>query len=154
MDAATFQGVQRGFNKQVIHANCGDFHFEFFNSQLVHQILLHRLTRLGTQTAHTLFGVIAGKRGQIHAGDRPQEPGRLPFLLHGSARDLRLGTAFHRACVHANFLHPIQVERNSRVWLERAPGKNRDGSSGIRLEAARLTRHFGSCSGMVVIYWH
>ena len=154
MDAATFQGVQRRFDKHVIHANGCDLHFEFFNSQLVHQILLHRLPRLRAQTAHTFFRVIAGKRGQIHARDRPQQPCRLPFLLHGSSRYLGLGAAFHCAGVHANFLHPIQVERNSRVLLERAPAKSRDRISGIRLEATSLTCHFVSCSGMVVIYWH
>ena len=154
MHAATVQSVQRCFNKHVVDANCSYLHFEFVNPQFVHQILLHRLPRLRTKTAHALFRVVAGKRGQIHAGDRPQKPRRLPFLLYSSSRYLRLGAAFHRARVHSNFLYPIQVERNSRVLLQRAPGKNRDRISGIRLKTARFSRHFVSCSGMVVIYWH
>ncbi len=34
---------------------------------------------------------------------------------------LRLRTALHRAGVHANFLHPIQIERNAGIRQEARP---------------------------------
>jgi hypothetical protein len=116
----------------------------------MYEILLHGLPCLGAQTAHTLVRVIAGKCGQIHAGNRPEKPSRLPFLLHRSSRDLRLGTAFDCARVHANFLHPIQVERNSRVSQERALPKNCDRVFRERPETADLSRHFARCSGIMI----
>ena len=77
----------------------------------------------------------------------------LPFFLHGPPRNLALGTAFHRAGVHSNFLDPTQVERTSRIRLERTSAKNCSRSSGVR-RLVSFTRRFVSCCGMVVIYRH
>ena len=48
---------------------------------------------LGAQAPHALVGVIAGKSRQIHAGDRAQQPCRLPFFFYRPPRDHAIARA-------------------------------------------------------------
>ena len=124
--------MQRGFNERVIHADRADLDAESFDAKFLNQFLLHRMPRLGAESAHAFVRVIAGKRGQVHACDRAQKPCRLPFLLHRAACHLRLGAALHRTGVHANFLHPIQVERDAAIgqqWSTVKRGQRLPGAS-------------------------
>jgi hypothetical protein len=109
VDAAAFESSRGSFHKAVIHANCCYFDIQFFDSQMLNQFLLNRLASLGAEAAYAVVGVVAGERRQIHTGNGPEKPRRLPFLLHGAARNVRLRTPFHRAGVHSNLSHPIEV---------------------------------------------
>ena len=133
VNAASFQCMQRGFDESVINANRAHLDAEFLDAEFLHEILLDGLSRLRAQSPHALIGVVAGERCQIHAGDRAQKPCGLPFFLHRSARHLRLGAAFHGARVHANFLHPVQIERNAGVREQRTPGERGDRIRRVRL---------------------
>jgi hypothetical protein len=62
-----------------------------------------------------------------------------------------LSPAFHRACIHPNFLHPVQVQRNSSVWQKRAIAKKRQGNFALRVPVSGLTLSFVSNSRMIVI---
>jgi hypothetical protein len=112
--------VKRGLNKNMVDANGGDFYLEFFDAEFLDEIVLKRLSSLGAKAPHALIGVIAGKCGEIHAGNCAQKPRRLPLFFYRAARHLRLGAALNRAGVHSNFLHPIQIEGNSGVGQKRA----------------------------------
>jgi hypothetical protein len=112
--------MKRSFHKNVVHADGGDFYFEGFDAEFPYKIMLKRLSAFRAKAADALVGVITGKRGEIHAGDRAEEPRCLPFLFYRAARYLRLCEALDRAGVHANFLHPIQIEWNSGVGQQRA----------------------------------
>ena len=79
------------------------------------KFLLDGLPRLGAQPPHALLSVVARERCQVHAGDRPQQPRRLPVFLHCSPRHLCLRASLHGACVHAHFLHPVQIEGNPGI---------------------------------------
>jgi hypothetical protein len=139
--------VQRGLNKNMVDANGGDLYIELFDSEFLHEILLHGVVRLRAQPAYSLISIIAGKSGEIDTRDRSEKPRRLPFLFNRSARYLRLGSTIHRASVHTNFLHPVQVERNSGVWQKWAVAQGGNGS-------ARLMRGLVNCCGMIVAYRH
>ena len=118
--------MQRGFDESVVDADGAHLDAEFLDPEFLDEILLDRLSRLRAQAPHALVGVVAGERRQVHAGDRAQKPCGLPFFLHRAARYLRLGAAFHGARVHANFLHPIQIERNTGVGEKRASSERGD----------------------------
>jgi hypothetical protein len=80
---------------------------QLLDPKLLFNFLLNGMPALRAQTAYALIGVVAGKSGQIHAGDGAQKPRRLPFFFHGSPRDLGLGAALDRAGVDSHFAHPI-----------------------------------------------
>src|SRR5260370_40036045 len=107
--------MQRGFNECVIDTDRTYLDAEFFNPKFLYEVLLNGLSRLRAQSTHAVLCVITRKRGQVHARDCTQKPSGLPLFFHGATSYLRLGTAFYGAGVHANALHPIQVEGNARV---------------------------------------
>ena len=129
-NAAAFERPRRRFDKAVIDANRRDLDFEFFDLQLLYQVVLDGLPGLGAQAAHALVGVVAGKSGQIHAGDGAQQPGGLPFFFHRAARNVSLRPALHRAGVDANLLHPVEIQRDAAIREQRTPGKRGDGRVG------------------------
>ncbi len=89
--------------------------------------MLNRLPSLGTQSAHALIGVVARKSSQVHAGNRAQQPCRLPFFLHGAPGNVCLRPPLDGAGVHANLFHPIDIQRNAAV---REKGTTRQGGDG------------------------
>jgi hypothetical protein len=115
MNPAAFKSVERSLDERVVYAHRGNFDSEVFDPEFLSQFLLNRLPRLRTEASYPFFGVIPGKRGQIHTRNGTQKPCRLPVLLHCSPRYLRLRSSFDGACINANFPHPIQIERNPGV---------------------------------------
>ena len=115
MHSTTLERMQRSFNKCVIHANGGDLNLQFLDPQLLLYFLLDGVPGLGAQAANTLVGVIAGKSRQIHAGNCPQKPRRLPFFFYGSSRDMRLNAALDCAGVDPHVSYPIEVEGNAGI---------------------------------------
>ena len=111
----------------MINADRGDLDVQFFDSQLLDQFMLNRLPCFGTEPAHALLGVIAGQRGKVHAGDRAQQPCRLPFLLHRAAGNVTLRPALDRTGVDANLLHPVEIKRNATVGQKGTAGQGGDG---------------------------
>jgi len=109
------------FHECVVNANGRDLNAELLNPEIFCEFLLDGVASLRTQTAHSLFRVVARERGQVHAGYGAKKPGRLPFLLYCAPRDLRLGASFDGAGIHAQFLNPIQIEWNAAVANQRLP---------------------------------
>ncbi len=71
MNAAALDGAPRRFNEGVINADGRDHDIEACDTKLLREFLLKRLPRLGAQPANTLVCIVARKRCQIHASDRP-----------------------------------------------------------------------------------
>jgi hypothetical protein len=103
------QRSDRGFNETMVYANRRHFEVEIFDLKTLQKFTLNRLPRFGAQASHAVVGVISGKRGQVHAGDCPQEPSRLPFFFHRSPRPEGLRPALHCAGVHAHLFDPIKI---------------------------------------------
>ena len=116
MHPTPLERVQRSFNKRVVYADGSNFNLQFLDPKLLFYFLLDGVPGLGAQTTNALVGVIAGESSQIHAGNRPQKPRRLPFFFHRSSRNMGLNAALDCAGVNADFSYPIEVEGNSDVW--------------------------------------
>src|ERR1700675_2086535 len=123
MPSTALKRVQSRFHKRVIHANRSDFNLQFLDPQLLFDLLLDGVPGLRAQAANALVGVIAGKRSQVHAGNRPQKPRRLPLFFHSSSRNMGLNAALDRTGVDSDFSYQIQVEGNSDVWQQRSSGE-------------------------------
>src|SRR5882757_4702675 len=111
----------------MIDTDRADANIQIGNSQLVYQFILQRLASFGAEPADAFIGVVAGERGQVHAGDRADEPGKLPIFFDGAASDQGGGTAFDGAGVDADRFDPFEVERGAAIDVERAASKYRDG---------------------------
>src|ERR1700686_5866291 len=133
VNPAPLQGMQRGLDEGVIDAHRAHLDAEFLDPELLYELLLNGLPRLRAQPPHSLIGIIARERGQIHAGDRTQKPRGLPFFFYRAARHLRLDAAFHGARIDSNFLQPIQIERNAGVRKKLASGEYRDRAGGMQV---------------------
>src|SRR5882757_10313087 len=117
----------------MIDTDRADANIQIGNSQLVYQFILQRLASFGAEPADAFIGVVAGERGQVHAGDRADEPGKLPIFFDGAASDQGGGTAFDGAGVDADRLDPLQIERSAAIDVQRAASKYRDGGGvGLR----------------------
>ena len=93
--------------------------------------LLDGMPGLRAQAANALVGVIAGKSGQIHAGNRPQKPRRLPIFFYGSSRDMGLNAALDCAGVDSDFSYPIEVEGNAGIREQRLSGKRSNRTAAV-----------------------
>src|SRR5258708_16048567 len=102
----------------MIDADRADADFQVGDAQLFNQFVLQRLASLGAEATDSFVSVIAGERGQVHAGDRAEEPGKLPIFFDGAASDQGRGTAFDGAGVDADGLDPLQIERSAAIDLE------------------------------------
>ena len=75
--------------------------------------------------------VVAGERRQVDAGDRLDQPGRLPFLLHGAAGGQRRGAALDGGEVDPRAFDPVGMERRAvvprKVLLLHAPASTTAG---------------------------
>ena len=101
-------------------------HDQLFHETL-DQIALDGMPGLGTQTAHTLFGVIAREGSQVHTRNGAEQPCRLPVFLYRAAGNVALGPAFDRTRVDTNLLQPIEIQRDAAVRDQRPSGKRGDG---------------------------
>jgi hypothetical protein len=121
----------------VVDTNGSDLDLQFLNPKLLFYFLLDGAPGFRAQTANALVGVIAGKRRQIHAGNRPQKPRRLPFFFHSSSRDMGLNAALDCAGVNSDFAYPIQVEGNADVPQQRPAGERGNRTAAVVRDAVR-----------------
>ncbi len=126
-DATALESAQSRFDERMVDAHGGGLQIEFFDPETLHELLLEGLARFRAQPAHALVRVVAGERGQIHTGNRAQQPGNLPVFLHCAAGDECLRAALDRAGVDADGVDPIEVQQDAAVRLQRPPGELRDG---------------------------
>ncbi len=115
VNPASFNCAARRLDERVVHANSRHLDLQTFDPKLSHDFLLERLARFGAEPKHALVGVVTRKRGEVHARDGAQQPRGLPLFFHRAASPQRLRAALHGAGVHANGIHPIQVQRNAAV---------------------------------------
>ncbi len=80
-----------------------------------------RAAGLGAEALDALGGVVAGERGEVHAGDGAEQPGGLPVLLDGAAGADGGGAALDGAGVDADLFDPADVERDAVIRREFAP---------------------------------
>src|ERR1700688_4229746 len=132
MHSAALERVQRSFNKRVVYADGSNFNLQFLDPKLLFYFLLDGVPGLGAQTTNALVGVIAGESSQIHAGNCPQKPRRLPFFFHGSSRDMGLNAALDRAGVDSDFSYPIEVEGNAGIREQRLSGERSNRTAAVR----------------------
>ena len=78
-------------------------------------ILPHRTPCLGAKPMDATRRVVAGKRGQIDAGDRLYQPSRLIFLLHCPARRQRRSAALRGRAVDSDIVKPVKRELGAGV---------------------------------------
>src|ERR1017187_6191706 len=154
VNAASLQGVQRGFDEAVVDAHGAHLDAEVLDPEFLYEILLNGLSRLRAQSPHALVGVIAGERGQVHAGNPTQKPRGLPFFLYRPASHLGLRPAFHGARVDPNVLQPIQIEGNTGVGEKRTSGEGSDRVRGMLLYGRDLASRFAREVGITVIDRH
>src|SRR6266566_3338219 len=112
---AALECPQRCFHKRVINADGGNLDIQLFDSQPLYQVMLNWLPRFCAKPAYTFLGVIARERCEIHARDGPQQPCRLPILLHCPASNMSLRPAFDGTGVNSNLLQPIEAQRNATI---------------------------------------
>jgi len=99
----------------MVDTNGGYIDIEFFDLQLFYEFSTQGLPGLGAEAADTVCGVVAGKRGEIHAGNGAQQPGGLPFFFHGASRNMGLGSPFDGAGVDAKLFYPVQIQRDATI---------------------------------------
>src|SRR5579863_9043165 len=119
MNAGAFERAQGSFNEGMINADCSYIDLERFNPKLPHQFCLKRLPCFSAEATHSLLSVIAGERGEVHAGDGAEQPRRLPFFFNAATTNMRLCAAFHRAGVDANVFYPIKIQGDPAVAAQR-----------------------------------
>src|SRR6202521_2071648 len=119
MHSAALERVQCSFNKRVVYADGSDLDLQFLDPKLLFYFLLDGVPGLRAQTTNALVVVIAGESSQIHAGNRPQKPRRLPIFFHRSSRDMGLNAALDCAGVDSDFSYPIEVEGNAGIRQQR-----------------------------------
>ena len=86
-------------------------------------------------------GVITLERGEVDAGDGPQQPRGLPFLFDGAPRGKGGGATLDRAAVDAQRQHRVEIERRTRV-----PVRARRLPCGVRRRSRRLAGRRGRAS--------
>ena len=79
-----------------------------------------RAAGLGAEALDALGGVVAGERGEVHAGDGAEQPGGLPVLLDAAAGADGGGAALDGGGVDADLFDPADVERDAAVRDELA----------------------------------
>src|SRR5260370_7061248 len=121
MNSAAFERVESGFDERVVHADGSDLNLKLLDPKVLFQFLLAGMPSLRAQAANALVGVVAGKRRQIHTGNRPQKPRRLPIFFHRPSRDMGLSAPLDRAGVDPHFPHPIEVKRNASIRQQSPP---------------------------------
>ena len=139
-DAGAVESSEGGFNKRVVDTNRGDLQVQFLDAEALDQFLLDGLSSLRAKPADTLIGVVGGKGGEIHAGDGAQQPRDLPIFLHGAPGSESLRAAFHCACIDADLLNPVEIEKDARIcFVQGTRESERLGAD--RIETAVPGRH-------------
>src|SRR6516225_5811874 len=116
-----FQRPPRRFHEQVIHAHSSHLYVQALNPQFSLDFLLDRVPRLRTQPPHALIRVVTRKSGQVHTRDGSQQPRDLPILLHRSPGHQSRRPPFHRARIHTDVFHPIEIQRRAAIGCQPPP---------------------------------
>src|SRR5260370_26565068 len=132
MHSAALERVRGSFNKRVVYAAGSDLDLQFLDPKFLFDLLLDGVPGLRAQTSHALVGIIARKSGQIHAGNRPQKPRRLPLFFHRSSCDMGLNAALDRAGVDSDFSYPIEVEGNAGIREQSLSGERGNRTAAVR----------------------
>ena len=120
-DARAGQRVDRRLDQVVIDAHRADGDRQILRTQHFEHVVADRLTSLGAQAPHRAGRVVALQRGQVDAGDRAQQPGRLPGFLDAAPRRQGGRASLGGAAIgEPRFVHPIEVERHAGVARQRA----------------------------------
>ncbi len=90
-------------SRQTIHAQC------------LQDGLCDGLARLGAKAAYPAFGVVTGKRCQVHQADGFAQPRRLIFLFHTAPAGQRTGAPFDGRGVGLHSHHPIKIQRHAII---------------------------------------
>ena len=113
-NAGALERLHRGRHHRRIDADRADRR-HVIEAERLDEIAAERIPRLGAEPLDARRRVVAGKRGQVDAGDRLDEPGRLPLLLHRAARRQRRRAPLDGGKIHARALDPIGVKRRAFV---------------------------------------
>jgi hypothetical protein len=116
----------------VIDADSGDLKIKRFDTQFRDKLVLERPAGFGTEAPDAFVGVVAGKRGQIHAGDCAEKPGGLPVFLYSAAGYESLSAAFDGTGIDADIFDPIEIQRDAAIGVERAAAQVGEGGIGGR----------------------
>ena len=116
-DAGAFQRLDRGWNHGRIDADCADGRRRVFQAERLDQVGAQRPHRLGAEPLHAAGRIVAGKRGEVDAGQRLHQPGGLVFLLHRAPGRQRRGAALDGAEIDLDGLERFRTERSSCVAL-------------------------------------
>src|SRR5436309_3183147 len=76
-------------------------------------------TKLALATFHSVSRSPAQRITFMLAG--PQQPCRLPILLHCPASNMSWRPAFDGAGINANLFDPVEIERNAPIGYESVP---------------------------------
>ena len=101
----------------MIDAHRADLDVEVADAEGVDQVGPQRASRLGAQSQHVAGRVVSLQGREVHAGDRPQQPRGLPFLLYGPAGGDRGGAALDGAAIHAQRADDFEIERHAGVAI-------------------------------------
>src|SRR6266436_2749110 len=115
VNSASFNSAARRLDESVIDAHGRHLDLQAFDTKLLHDFLLERLPRLGTEPKHAFIRVVTRKRGEVYARDGAQQPRGLPLFFHRTASHQGLRSPLHGAGVHANGTYPIYIQRNAAV---------------------------------------
>ena len=84
-DAGAFERFDGGLDEGVVDADGADVEVQVFDLQSFDEVVFEWAAGLGAEAFDALGGVVAGERGEVHAGDGAEQPGGLPVLLDAAA---------------------------------------------------------------------
>ena len=84
-DAGAFERFDGGLDEGVVDADGADVEVQVFDLQSFDEVVFEWAAGFGAEAFDALGGVVAGERGEVHAGDGAEQPGGLPVLLDAAA---------------------------------------------------------------------
>ena len=114
-DAGAFERFDGGFDEGVVDADGADVEVQVFDLQSFDEVVFEWAAGFGAEAFDALGGVVAGERGEVHAGDGAEQPGGLPVLLDAAAGADGGGAALDGRGVDADLFDPADVERDAPV---------------------------------------
>src|SRR6202012_1166587 len=84
-DAGAFERFDGGLDEGGVEADGAAVQVQVFDLESFDEMVFERAAGLGAEAFYALGGVVAGERGEVHAGDGAEQPGGLPVLLDAAA---------------------------------------------------------------------
>src|ERR1700730_9401057 len=94
----------------MINADRAGGKVQFLDAQLLNDVSLQGISRLGAEALHAFGAIVAAQGREVHAGDSAEQPSGLKLLLHRAARVDGASAPLHSAGIDANLLDPFEVE--------------------------------------------